>query len=182
MGLGVPLIPLDVPCLDLFDKCSLRRDTAPQALTTQMAEFDLRHVEPTTMFGGIMDRSFIGDSLCLSRGKCFIKRGFGMGIKIIHHEADFLCMRIMLIHKFLDKVGPINFCPLLSDFGMTLTSSWFKSHKNVCGPNSLILCIISQRLPRCRWKRSTDFTNQLGRHFIHTHLRTLRIVRFFINI
>ena len=45
-----------------------------------------------------------------------------MGIKIIHHEADLLCVRIMLINKFLDKISPINFCPLFSDFGMTLTS------------------------------------------------------------
>jgi len=176
------LVPLGVPRLDLVDERGLGRDTAPKALTTQMAEFDLRHVEPTTMLGGIMDLSFICDSFCLRGGKCFIKRGCGMGMKIIHHEADFLCMRIMVINKFLDKVCPINFCPLLSDFGMTLTSSWFKSHKNVCGPIALILCSISQRLPRCRWKRSTDFTNQWGRHCIHTPLRTRRIVRFFINI
>ena len=68
----------------------------------------------------------------------------------------------MLINKFLDKVCPINLGPLCSDFGMTLTSSWFKSHKNVCGPISLILCIISQRLPRLSRERSTDFTNELG--------------------
>ena len=182
MGLGVPLIPLDIPCLDLFDKCGLRRDTAPQALTTQMAEFDLRHVSPATMFGGRMDLSFIGDAFCLRGGKCFIKRGFGMGMKIIHHEADFLYVRIMLINKFLDKVGPINFCPLLSDCGMTLTNEWFKSHKNVCRPIALILCSISQRLPRCSRERSTNFANQLGRHFIYTHLGTLRVIRLFIDL
>ena len=44
MGLGAPLVPLGVPRLDLVDECGLRRDTAPEALTTQMAEFDLRHV------------------------------------------------------------------------------------------------------------------------------------------
>jgi len=134
------------------------------------------------MFGGIMDLSFICYSFCLRRGKCFIKRGFGMGIKIIHHETDFLYVRIMLINKFLDKVGPINFCPLLSDFGMTLTSSWFKSHKNICCPISLILGIISQRLPRDSRERSTNFANQLGRHFIYTHLGILRVIRFFIDI
>ena len=44
MSLGVLLVPLGVPRLDLFDECGLGRDTAPKALTTQMAEFDLRHV------------------------------------------------------------------------------------------------------------------------------------------
>jgi hypothetical protein len=44
MSLGVLLVPLGVPRLDLVDERGLRRDTAPQALTTQMAEFNLRHV------------------------------------------------------------------------------------------------------------------------------------------
>ena len=45
---------------------------------------------------------------------------FGVGIQIVHHEANFLYVRIMLINKFLDKVRPINFCPLLCDFGHTV--------------------------------------------------------------
>jgi hypothetical protein len=73
MCLGMPLVPLEVPGLDLVDQCSLRRDTAPKALATQMAEFNLRHVEPTAMFGGIMDVSFIGDSFGLRGSKCFIQ-------------------------------------------------------------------------------------------------------------
>ncbi len=73
MGLGVLLVPLGIPRLDLVDECSLRRDTTPKALTTQMAEFDLRHVEPTAVFGGIVDLSFIRDSFRLRRIKGFIK-------------------------------------------------------------------------------------------------------------
>jgi hypothetical protein len=68
MSLGVPLVPLEVPGLDLFDQCGFRRDTAPQALPTQRAEFDLRPVEPTTRLGGRMDRSWIGNALGLSAG------------------------------------------------------------------------------------------------------------------
>jgi hypothetical protein len=47
MSLGVPLVPLGVPHLDLFYACGLGRDTAPKALTTQMTEFDLSHVPPS---------------------------------------------------------------------------------------------------------------------------------------
>jgi hypothetical protein len=45
-----------------------------------------------------------------------------MGIQIVHYEANFLHMGIMLINKCLDKVRPIHFCPLRSDFSITLTS------------------------------------------------------------
>jgi hypothetical protein len=71
-------------------------------------------------------------------------------------------VRRMLINTCLDKVRPIHFCPLRSDCGIPATSSWFKSHKNVRRPISLILCIISQRRPRLSRKRSTHFANQLG--------------------
>jgi hypothetical protein len=45
-----------------------------------------------------------------------------VSIQIIHYKADFLHVRIMLINKFLDKVRPINFRPLLCDFCHTLSS------------------------------------------------------------
>ena len=85
------------------------------------AEFDLRHVEPTAVFGGIMDREFIRDAFRLRGIKCFIQRGCGMGMQIVHHQTEFLHVGRMLINKFLDKVCPINFGPLLSDFGIPLT-------------------------------------------------------------
>ena len=110
------LVPLGVPRLDLVEECGLGRDTAPKALTTQMAEFDLSHVEPTAMFGSGMDVSFIGDSFRLRRIKGFIKRSFGVGIEIVHHQTDFLSMRITLINKFSYKICPVNFGTLISDF------------------------------------------------------------------
>ena len=88
----------------------------------------------------------------------------------------------MLINKFLDKVRPIHFCSLLSDFRIPLTNQGFKSDKNICSSIALILCVLSQWLARFSRKRSTDFANKLGRHFIETHLGTLRVIRLFINL
>jgi hypothetical protein len=105
-----------------------------------------------------------------------------MGMQSVHHEANFLPMGIMLINQFLDKVCSIYLCPLRSDFGIPLASSGFKSHKNIGSAISLLLSVISQWLARLSGQRGTDFTNQLGRHFIHTHLRALRIIRLFVDI
>ena len=105
-----------------------------------------------------------------------------MRMEIIHHEANFLCMRIMLINKFLDTMRPINVCPLLSDFGVSLPTQWFKSEKNVRCPISFLRSVISQRFSRFSWERRTNFTDQLGRHFIYTHVGTLRVVRCFIDV
>jgi hypothetical protein len=182
MCLGVLRVPCGVPRLDLVDQCGLRRDTAPKALPTQMAEFDLGHIEPTAMFGRRMALSFIRDSFRLRRIKRFIQRCFGMSIQIVHHETNPLHVRIMLVNKFFDKVCPIHFSALLRYFGIPLTCSGFESHKNICGPIPLLLGVIPQELPRLRWKRCTHFPDELGRHCVHTYLGALRVIRYFINI
>ena len=101
MSFGVSLVPFCVPRVDLVYESSLVRYTVWKTLTTEMAEFDLRHVEPTAMFGSIMDVSFVGDSFRLMGIKCFVKRSFGVGIEIIHHQTDFLHMRRMLVNECL---------------------------------------------------------------------------------
>jgi hypothetical protein len=176
------LIPCAVPCLHLFAEGGLRRDTAPQALPTQMAEFDFRHIEPTAMFRRRMALSFLRDSFRLRRIKGCIQSGFGMGIESVHDEANLLHVRIMLIHQFFDKVRPILLRALLSHCGIPLACSGCKSHKNVCGPIPLLLGVIPQELPRLSGKRRTHFPNPLGRHCVHTHLGTLRVLRCFIDI
>ena len=105
-----------------------------------------------------------------------------MRIQIVHHEANFLHMGRMLINKFLDKVCPITLGPLRSDCGIPLPSSGVKSHKNICRPIALLLGVIPEGIARLSGERSTNFPNQLGGHFIHTHLGILRIIRFFIEV
>jgi hypothetical protein len=91
-------------------------------------------------------------------------------------------MAIMLVNEYVDKVGPINLGALIRYLGRAVTCSWLKSEKHIGRTIALLLGSISAWFPRLGWQRSTDFANQLGRQFIHTHLRTLGIVRFFINI
>jgi hypothetical protein len=182
MCLGVLLVPFGVPRADLFAECDLRRDTPPKALTTQMAEFNFSHVEPTAVFGSRMALSFLRDSFRLRRINSFIKRCFGVGIEIVHHQTNFFHMRILLINKFLDKMRPIHLGPLRCDFRLSLPHAWVKSDDNICCPISLILCVIPQWLARESGERSTDFPNQWGRPFIHPYVGILRIIRFFIDI
>ena len=117
MSLGLRRVPVGVPRLDLFDEGRLARDTAPKALTTQMAAFDLSHVEPTAVCGGLMALSVSGYSLRLSGLTCFIQRCLGMSIQMVHHQTNFLHVWILLINKFLDKVRPIHCCPRFRDCG-----------------------------------------------------------------
>jgi hypothetical protein len=182
MSLGVTGVTLRVPRVYLLDKRCCVLYAARKTLATPMAEFSLCHVEPTPMFWRIMSLSFISYAFRLRGNKCFIKRGFGVGMPIVHHQANLLHVRIILVNQGLDKMCPITFCPLLTDCGIPLPSPWLKSDKNVCRPIALILCVIPQWLAGCSGERSTDFPNQLGRHCGHTPLGTLRIIRLFRDI
>ena len=53
MSFGVICVTFFVPCVDLVDEGILVCYTVPKALTTQMTEVNLCHVEPTAVFGGI---------------------------------------------------------------------------------------------------------------------------------
>jgi len=174
------LVPFGVPRLDLVDACGLGRDTAPQALTTPMAEFALRHVEPTAMCGRVMDVEFIGDAFCLRRIKGFIPRSFAVGLEIVQNSTDLLRMGIMLVNEYWDKVSPIHLGARISYLGLALTCSWLKSEQPIGRTISLLLGSISAWFPRLGWHRRTDCANQLGRHCLPTHVRTLGIVWFFI--
>ena len=129
-----------------------------------------------------MHLEFIRDSLRLRRIKGGIKSGFGMGIQMVQHEANLFHMGIRVINEFFDKVRPIHVRALLRHFGRPLPCSWFKSHKNVCGPVSLLLGVVPQELPRLSWQRGTHFPKQLRRQVVHTHLGALRIIRGFRDI
>ena len=59
-----------------------------------------------------MDLYVIRDSFRLRRIKGFIQRSFGVGIQVVHHEANLLHVGIMLINQFFDKVRPIHVCSL----------------------------------------------------------------------
>jgi hypothetical protein len=72
--------------VDLLEERVFVLYAARKALATQMAAFDLRHVEPTPVLGSRMDLSCIGDSFRLRRIKGFIQRGRIVGIPIIKHQ------------------------------------------------------------------------------------------------
>ena len=74
----------------------------------QDTEFDFSHVEPTAMFGRVMDFQFGGNAVRLSRGERFIQRGEFVRVQIIHDQDDRVCLRKMDIDQVAQAVGEID--------------------------------------------------------------------------
>ena len=61
------------PGFDLFAQFLNAGDATIKALARQDIESDLGHVEPTAMFGGVVDIEFVGDALGLLGHKDFVE-------------------------------------------------------------------------------------------------------------
>jgi len=123
MGLGLALVPLQVPCLDLGEQGSLGRETAPKALATPRAECPRRPVAPTALFGSRRALECLGDSLGLRGGKGVLQRRCRGGVQMVPHEAHVLSVRRMLLNQCFDPVRPSNCCPRRCDCCPTLSGS-----------------------------------------------------------
>jgi hypothetical protein len=128
-----------------------------------------------------MDVSFLRDSLRLRGIKCFRQRGCGGGLELVHPQAHFLGVGIMLLNQFVAKACPIHLGPLRCDCAIPLTGSWLTGHTKVGDAIALLLCSLAQRLPRLSRERRTDCAKQLGGHCIETPLGTLSLLRVFLH-
>jgi len=100
-------------------------DASGEALFGQDAQFDLGHVEPAAVFGGVADLQAIQESPRLFRREGFVQRGRRMGDVVVPNQHDFLGVRVADIHHCFDLVGQIERGLGLSDADVTSTLAIF---------------------------------------------------------
>ena len=69
-------------------------DSAIQTLTAQDAQFGFGHVQPTAVFGCVVNLQSLREG---SRGRGIerlVQTPGGVCIQIVHHQHDFLCGRV----------------------------------------------------------------------------------------
>ena len=66
----------------------LVRDTPVQALAGQDAQFNLRHIEPTPMLGGVVDLQPFGQAPGRCWGEHLIKGCWGVGIEVVQTNTS----------------------------------------------------------------------------------------------
>jgi hypothetical protein len=70
---GSPSCPLELPGINLGYQVLAFVDTASQALTAQLADFDFYHVEPPRMFRCVMELQALRNMVYPGRGEGFDK-------------------------------------------------------------------------------------------------------------
>jgi hypothetical protein len=75
---------------DLAAECGAMGNPTIKALPTQGAQFDLGHVQPTAMFGCVVNLESVSQSFGFGWRKGLVQAGRRVGVELIHYQHQFL--------------------------------------------------------------------------------------------
>ena len=81
-------VALSQPSGDLPGQGLLVGDTASEALRRQHAKFGFSHIQPASMFWGVVPFEPFGEAARFSGGKGLVERSRRMGAEIVLHQHD----------------------------------------------------------------------------------------------
>ncbi len=110
------LVALPLPLLGLPTEFRDGRNIVSQALACQDTKFNLGNVEPTRMFGGVVDFQAVDQGIGLFRRKHFVEGGRSVGIEVVHHYHDFCNLGVVLFEDLLREERPVLLGALLGHF------------------------------------------------------------------
>ena len=94
-----------------------------------------------------------------------------MGVEIIHHQHDFLCVGRVDIHQFANEGRPILARSMLGDFHITLSYQWLTGQKDLAHPAGF-KCVIDSFGVSWLQRQALSFVMEKQFcTFIHTDLR-----------
>src|SRR5260370_23275097 len=105
-SIGTGKAPMDMTVLrialsrqghDVLPQMIEALDALRQTAAFKNADLDLRHIEPTAMFGRIMHLQSLPDSLRFLWRKRLVEASRCIGVKVVHYTADHARIRIDLI-------------------------------------------------------------------------------------
>ncbi len=96
-------------CCHLPPQSALVRYAPVQALSGHHRDFNLGHIQPTPMFGSVVNLQPFGDAPRFGRFKFLVQRGRVVGVQVVQHQHNTVLVRVVLVHPLLDHSGPIGF-------------------------------------------------------------------------
>ena len=111
LGGSAPLLPL----LCFIDERLHIWNPPVQALDGEGTQLDLGDIEPTTVFGGVVDLQSRGQSSGLLGRESLLERAHPMRIEMITDQPDRGRLGILDVQELLYLCGPVQGCSVLFD-------------------------------------------------------------------
>src|SRR5262245_10137149 len=176
--LGVTLL---FPRCDCTRECGFVGNTAVEALLLQDTEFDLGHIQPTPMLGGVMQLELPGDPPRFGRLKRFIERRDLMGIEIVQHDTNHRGFRVAFVYQPLHSMGEVALGPLLRHLHVPPARLRFYEEKEVARAVAGVFVIIALRPPWLSRQWLPGLLDELLGSLIKVDLGPGRIIRLGVD-
>ena len=83
-------------------------DAAVQTLAAQHADFDLDHIQPTGVFGRVVELQALQEAMRLWRGESLVQGAHAVGRKIVHDDLDAIRVGIVRIGEIAHAMGEVS--------------------------------------------------------------------------
>ena len=151
-GSELPINPLlrrvtpGFPCLGFLPQGLQIRNPPVQALAGEDTEFQFGDIEPTPVFGGVVNLQALRQAPGRFRIEGFVERTQLMGVKVIADQSDAVGLGILDLQEVLNLLRPVDGGPLRADVDLAVTLEGCGEHKDIRGAVTLIFIIFPWRL------------------------------------
>ena len=115
---GAAVVALLLPCGDFGSELVVVCNSAIEALAAQDADFDLDHVKPTGVLGGVVEFQTAEHAPGFRRGQSAVKGRRAVGRELVEHDADLLGLGEMDIAKLAHAFSEVRCRAALGDLDL----------------------------------------------------------------
>src|ERR1035437_3980299 len=167
------LLPLSDFCL----KQLRRGDALSGALPIHNPDFDLRHVQPTGVLGGVVELDALQQRRCCSLTQHIHESLPKVRVEVVQNEMNDERRRIHRLYKVLDEGHKVHFGAAGGDSDAPLFALGFDGYKEIARPVAPVFVVLTSIPARLDSYRRTGLAKQLLALLIDAHHGFPRIVR-----
>src|ERR1035437_8074059 len=167
------LLPLSDFCL----KQLRRGDALSGALPIHNPDFDLRHVQPSGVLGGVVELDALQQRRCCSLTQHIHESLPEVRVEVVQNEMNDERRRIHRLYKVLDEGHKVHFGAAGGDLDAPLFALGFDGYKEIARPVAPVFVVLTSIPARLDSYRRTGLAKQLLALLIHAHHGFPRIVR-----
>ena len=157
---GAAVVALLLPCRDFGSGLVVVCHSAIEALAAQDADFDLDHVEPTGVLGGVVEFQTAKHAPGFRRGQSAVKGRRAVGRELVEHDADLLGLGEMDIAKLAHAFSEVRCRTARGDLDLAPGPMGVEEDEKLGGTLALILEVKAFAPPWLGRDRRTDFADQ----------------------
>ena len=177
VDLGLPVVAIPFPSVDLLAHDGEVGDASIQALAAESAQLDFGDIEPTAVLGGVVDLEALGQRPGLLRRVGLVQRLDPVCVQVIHDEHDALGLWIAFPEHAADSAGPILARAPFAGLGVAPAGQRLHFQEDLRDSVPHVFVLPALGLAGPGWDLVADFPDQLLVGLVHAEDGPARCVR-----